>query len=149
MFTTTTNTTPTLQGHLLWVSIIAGWVPWGRRRRDLAMRGRRLSDVRFYFFLCFACFLCLSLLFLCVFLVCAGAWFLFSLHCPSVFILSFLACSCVAIQECLFYASCLYLLAIIPTFPPNNVWLFDIRLIFDHPSDSIPCCAAMICLLTN
>ena len=37
-----------------------------------------------------------------------------------------------------------------PPFPPSNIWLFDVRLIFDHPFCPIPCYVAksvMICLL--
>ena len=64
----------------------------------------------------------------------------FELHC-ACFVLAFLAFSCVAIQECLaFYscASCFYLLAIVYTFPPNNV--FDTRLIFNDSFRPISCC---------
>ena len=85
------------------------------KRSPSNAREASASDVRFCFFLSFACFFHLS----CVFF---GFPFLSLVFFPfglpfSCLVLSLLACSCVAIQECLafyFRASCLYLLVVIP-----------------------------------
>jgi len=142
MFAATTNTTLVLPisvgtssvgGHHCRLSSM------GKTRRRLSgcERGIYVSDVRFCFLLWFACFLSHSLLFWCVLVHVSWLHFLFlvfvffGLPYPS-FILSVLACSSVAFQECLvFYccSPCFYSLAIVSTFLPNNVWLFDTRLI--------------------
>ena len=123
------------------------------------MRERGASDVRLCFF-SFHRFLSLSLSFFLVLLVHVSSLSVnvYNLFCPfgllsPYFVLSFLACSSVAIQECLaFYtcSPCFFSLVIVPTFPLNNIWLFDVRLIFEHPFCPIPCYVAksvMICLL--
>ena len=72
------------------------------------------------FFVCWRMFLGFPFLFL-VF------WIAFPF-----FALSFLARRLVAIQECLIFyccSPCFYSLAIASTFPPDNVWLFDINFI--------------------
>lgn len=126
MFTATTNATPIL-------SPSKGSSSVGKHDRRLSSMGKTkrspsnareasASDVRFCFFLSFACFFHLS----CVFF---GFPFLSLVFFPfglpfssfglpfSCLVLSLLACSCVAIQECLafyFRASCLYSLDVIP-----------------------------------
>jgi len=148
MFTTTMNTT-------LILPTCVGATSVGKHHRRLGFMvktKRRLSDMReasvrpMYVsvvyvsvsFLVLPCFLSHFLLFFerrCMFLgfpFLFLVFVLFGLRCPC-FILAFLTYSCIAIQECLALCSCspcFYLLAIVSTFPPNNIWfstLVDFR----------------------
>ena len=141
MFTTTMNATPIL-------STSAGASYIGKHHLRLGSMGktkRRLSDaressgsdVRFCFFL----YLCL---FFCVNFLCVGACFL-AFRCCSQSSFS-LDCLSLVWSRCHSRMSCVLLLCFVSLFScyylhlsPNNIWFFDVCLIYDHSCCSIPC----------